>query len=434
MLNNAIAPKNTSSTKKNRFLVQMEMFAAPINPADIMNVKGQYPNPYHHHHHRSSSSSSSYNKENTCATRLQSPIEEEVVLDNVRGSGIFGHSHTVAGSEGWGQIRQILDTHSQSDPSTPTLSNMVQQQRQQQLPRLNVGDIVVPAVPGLGTWRTSMWLPRQNVIVIERGSELLLQQQQHKMSMEQIAPLFQTGGTAWRMLHDFVHLQSGDVILQNAGNSAVAIMISQIAASLNVKTISLVRRGCRSKEQYEGMVDYLTTTGKNTAVYAQEDLLQDKSCWKACMEQIRSLGSPPQLAMNAVGGESASLLIKLLGDGGTLVTYGGMSQQPVEVKTTHFIFRNIRCVGFWLSAWMVQQHHQAMHCSHGSTTTKHNNRADMMNQLVALVLDSHIECPPVQSFALDDYKNALEFESQQSNKAIRKKVVFHLRRQDTGKI
>jgi hypothetical protein len=36
-----------------------------------------------------------------------------------------------------------------------------------------------------------------------------------------------------------------------------------------------------------------------------------------------------------------------------MVTYGGMSRQPVTVSTTAFIFKDVTLRGFWMSRWCV---------------------------------------------------------------------------------
>jgi len=63
----------------------------------------------------------------------------------------------------------------------------------------------------------------------------------------------------------------------------------------------------------------------------------------------------PALALNCVGGRSATDLARTLADGGKLVTIGGMSKKPVQIPTSLFIFKNISLHGFWLTKW-VQQH------------------------------------------------------------------------------
>ena len=135
------------------------------------------------------------------------------------------------------------------------------------------------------------------------------------------------------------------------------------------------------------------------------------------MTQLRELSNrQPRLALNAVGGPSASILLNLLGPSGTMVSYGGMSsKQPnVQVPTSHLIFRDLHLAGYWHSRWMAQQ----------STAQQ---RASLMNELVDAVLDGNVECPPVTAFPLSHYKQAFQFETKQSGEAIRNKVVFDCR-------
>ena len=48
--------------------------------------------------------------------------------------------------------------------------------------------------------------------------------------------------TAWRMLHDFVRLEKGDWVIQNAANSAAGRAAIQISRELGYKTVNVVRR------------------------------------------------------------------------------------------------------------------------------------------------------------------------------------------------
>ena len=60
---------------------------------------------------------------------------------------------------------------------------------------------------------------------------------------------------------------------------------------------------------------------------------------------------PGALGLNAVGGPSAGEVARLLRPGAKLVTYGGMSKQPVMLPTAAFIFRDLVACGFWLTSW-----------------------------------------------------------------------------------
>jgi mitochondrial enoyl-[acyl-carrier protein] reductase / trans-2-enoyl-CoA reductase len=43
----------------------------------------------------------------------------------------------------------------------------------------------------------------------------------------------------------------------------------------------------------------------------------------------------------------------------TMVTYGGMSREPVTIPTSLFIFKNLKLNGFWLNKWFLDRPVQA---------------------------------------------------------------------------
>lgn len=38
-----------------------------------------------------------------------------------------------------------------------------------------------------------------------------------------------------------------------------------------------------------------------------------------------------------------------------MVTYGGMSKEPVTIPTSLLIFKNLTCTGFWMSKWATDR-------------------------------------------------------------------------------
>ncbi|KAJ0788038.1 putative trans-2-enoyl-CoA reductase (NADPH) [Helianthus annuus] len=60
----------------------------------------------------------------------------------------------------------------------------------------------------------------------------------------------------------------------------------------------------------------------------------------------------PALGFNCVGGNAASLVLKFLRQGGTMVTYGGMAKKPITVSTSSFIFKGLSLKGFYLQNWL----------------------------------------------------------------------------------
>jgi mitochondrial enoyl-[acyl-carrier protein] reductase / trans-2-enoyl-CoA reductase len=454
--------------------VLVEMIAAPWNPADVLSVQGYYPSPYDaddhddHHHHPYHTENEDNNHDT--AMRQQQPQQQlhaAAVADLVRRSSFLPHN-TVPGSEGWGRVMDIRDIP-WNDTTGTTTANMAgtttlpetsiqrvsgcgsssstgnsihinSSNNDNNTTTIQIGDYVVPGQSGLGTLRSSFWVPAHSLIRIHRGQELY-----DACGPYLPASLFQTGGTALRMLQDFVSLRKGDVVVQNAGNSAVGFMVSQIAVNLmQCHCVSVIRSSNRSHEQWIQLQQYLQEHGKASMVLSEESISDDNvvDISNSTREQLRrtfddhdnihrdasnstSSVQRIRLALNAVGGSSANRLVHMLQNGGTVVSYGAMSKQPITIDTSQFIFRNIHLTGYWHSRWMVQQQH------HNNIENKLTTdlRLTMMNELVDAVLDGKLECPPVNSFQLADFQNA--FAVDLVVPSIRRKVVFDCRETNT---
>lgn len=78
----------------------------------------------------------------------------------------------------------------------------------------------------------------------------------------------------------------------------------------------------RDRPDLEALVAELKTLGADHVV-TEEQLLKQRGQFKNV-----------KLALNCVGGKSALLLTATLGKQGVLVTYGGMSKQPLQVGST----------------------------------------------------------------------------------------------------
>ena len=70
-------------------------------------------------------------------------------------------------------------------------------------------------------------------------------------------------------------------------------------------------------------------------------------------EQVKEAtgDAPIRLGLNAVGGDSALRLANCLAPGGTLVSYGAMSLQPLKIPTGLLIFKDLRFRGIWINKW-----------------------------------------------------------------------------------
>jgi mitochondrial enoyl-[acyl-carrier protein] reductase / trans-2-enoyl-CoA reductase len=154
----------------------------------------------------------------------------------------------------------------------------------------------------------------------------------------QAAMLKVNPATAWCLLHDFAPLRPGDWIVQNAGNSAVARCVIQLARDLGIRTISFLRR--------QELAEELHALGGDLV------LSDDEPGLTAARGELGKTGAAA--AFNAVGGESALRLMKLLREGAPHVTYGAMSRKPLTVPNGLLIFKDIQIRGLWVSRWIEQ--------------------------------------------------------------------------------
>lgn len=191
---------------------------------------------------------------------------------------------------------------------------------------LEVGDLVLP-IKSVPTWQSALITPARRCYRISRSID------PQQASMLSVNP-----ATAWCMLHLFRQLNSGAWVIQNAANSGVGRSVIALAREIGLRTINLVRR--------ESLIAELKDLGADEVLLDAPD--SARTIKTLCGDH------PPRLALNAVGGESASLLARSLATGGAHVTYGAMSRQPVTVSNGHLIFKDIEFRGFWVSRWYEQ--------------------------------------------------------------------------------
>lgn len=188
---------------------------------------------------------------------------------------------------------------------------------------LSPGDLVI--LPHhIGTWRDAVAVKADELVVVPAGIKPV-----HAATLK-INPL-----TAWRLLHGYVELKSGDWLIQNAANSAAGRAVIEIAHELGYKTINVVRRTELTDELHAQGGDVVLVEGEN---------LRDEV-------KAATNGAPIRLALNAVGGESALRLANCLAPGSTMVTFGAMSFQPLKIPTGLLIFKDLRFRGIWINQW-----------------------------------------------------------------------------------
>lgn len=190
---------------------------------------------------------------------------------------------------------------------------------------LSPGDQVLVAA---GSWRQQGLWPESQLIRIPTGLDPL------QAAMLRINP-----ATAWALLTEMRKLEPGDWILQNAPTSGVGHSVIALAKRLGLRVLSFFRRPESEAALREAGAEHLLPDQPEAFEPARELLGEE----------------PVPLGLNAVGGESASRLFKLLGEEGMLVTYGAMARQPVRLSNAGLIFGERSARGFWLTRWLERQ-------------------------------------------------------------------------------
>lgn len=228
------------------------------------------------------------------------------------------------------------------------------------------GDVVM-FLERAATWATHCTVPAAVLFKLPQGIDPL-----------QAAMLKVNPATAWRLLHGYGELQQGDWVVQNLGNSAVGRCVIQIAREIGVKTISFVRSA--------GQIEELKALG------ADHVFIDDEVGQSAAKDVMG--GSNAALAFNAVGGDSALRVMKLLRESGTHITYGAMGRKPITMPNGLLIFRDIRVVGLWVTRWLATATDEQIH--------------ELYEQLAQRVAAGKIIQPVDRTYPLDEFQQALE--------------------------
>jgi trans-2-enoyl-CoA reductase len=196
---------------------------------------------------------------------------------------------------------------------------------------------------GLGTWRTHAQFDESDLLKIEDRSGL---------TPLQVGSVSVNPVTAYRMLKDFCDwdwLRTGEEwVIQNGANSGVGRATIQLAREWGLKSLNVIRERASEAETEALKVD-LHSLGA-TAVVTESQLLSPG--FRDYVHELTNQSRQPiRLALNCVGGKSATALAKVLAPNSRLVTYGAMAKQPLILPASLLIFQNITFRGFWVSAW-----------------------------------------------------------------------------------
>ncbi|KAK9719878.1 Zinc-binding dehydrogenase [Popillia japonica] len=324
--------------------VLIKMLAAPINPADMNTIQGTY------------------------AVKPKLPA--------------------VGGNEGVGEV---IDVGSN-------------------VKKFTVGDRAVPIVNALGTWRSHLIVSEDNILQVPKD-----------LGLVEAATITVNPATAFRMLKDFVKLKENDVVIQNGANSACEndVVIQngansacgqyaiQLCKAWGITSVNIVR----NRQNINDLRSYLKLLGANYVLTEEElrqtDLFRSNlkllgANYVLTEEELRQTDlfrsktlSKPKLALNCVGGKNATELMRQLETGGVMVTYGGMSREPVTVATSALIFKDIHVVGYWMTRW-------------SNENAKSSERFSMYSELIDLMRNGKLRAPAFEFVNFDNFKSAIE--------------------------
>lgn len=217
----------------------------------------------------------------------------------------------------------------------------------------------------IGTWRERITMSAEGLLPMPAAD------------LSQLAMLSVNPATALLMLTDFVTLQPGDWVVQNAANSAVGHWLIKLAATMGLSLINVVRREDAAAE--------LRATGAGHVIVDGPDLA----------DRIGTLtaGKRPRLAIDAIGGEATQRLAASLAEGGTVVNYGLLSGEPCRVAAHDTVFRDVTLRGFWLQRWWIASTRAAID--------------DLYIRLAELVASGALSVPVEAVYPLRELKSAL---------------------------
>ncbi len=244
------------------------------------------------------------------------------------------------------------------------------------------GDCVV--VLGNNNWAERRKLPVSAVHKVPRDCDL------RQMSMLKVNPT-----TAQLLLNNYVELVSGDWILQTAPLSSVGRCVIQLARTRGIKTINVVRRVETASEIMALGGDHIVEDGHDLAQQVRAILRHD----------------PIKLALDAVAGPGVQRLAECLSEGGKIVNYGMLSNEPCLLSPEQTIFRGVSLHGFWLSKLLNR--------------LSLNERRTHFDSLAELIADGRLSIAIDSCFAIRDIGAAIQRAEQTGRKG---KVVVECRK------
>jgi NADPH:quinone reductase-like Zn-dependent oxidoreductase len=176
-----------------------------------------------------------------------------------------------------------------------------------------------------GNWQEQVVVPARQAVPVPSD-----------LPDEQAAMFFVNPASALVMTHYVLQVPAGAWLLQTAAGSALGRMVIRLGKHHGFRTINVVRR----REQGEELL----RAGGDAVICTANESIPDR------VREITK-GEGVGYALDAVGGETGSAVVRSLGNGGRLLVYGTLSEQPLEISPRVLMVGRKRVEGFWMSEW-----------------------------------------------------------------------------------
>ena len=229
---------------------------------------------------------------------------------------------------------------------------------------VSIGERVASS-SGRGTWAEYFTTPARMIVPMPDG-----------IPDETAAQLMAMPLSALMLLESLA-LPPGAWIVQNAANGAVGKALAMLAEARGLHVANVVRRD-------DGIAELAALGIPHVVSTAQAD-------W---MQQVRDLTGPAlaQAAIDSVGGKASGAMLSLVGNGGTLVSFGALTGEAMQLSPADLIFKQAVVKGFWGSK--------------ASQAMSAEDKRRLVGELLQRTLAGQLRLPVDAVYALDDIAQA----------------------------
>lgn len=230
---------------------------------------------------------------------------------------------------------------------------------------VKVGDNVLLPL-GSNTWQEQLIVAATKVFPLPEADIL-------QLSMIGINP-----PTAYAMITEYVQLEPGDWIVQNAANSAVGRYVIELSKIMGYRTINIVRREELVSELTQIGADLVVIDGPNVAKEIREKIGKEKI----------------KLGLDAVAGGATDKISQILSSKGLILTYGALSLENIQLNMAILMKKDITLKTYWLSHWLQE--------------TPKIKIANTYKKLIAMIASGQLQAEIDSTYPLDSFKDAFK--------------------------